>query len=57
MNNETKKKQESEQADGNEFARFDDLMKRLISVPKKEIDEKAEEYEKLKEVKKKAVKQ
>lgn len=51
MNNESKKKQESEQTDGNEFARFDDLMKRLMSVPKKEIDEKAEEYERVKKAK------
>lgn len=43
-----------EQTDGNEFARFDDLMKRLMSVPKKEIDEKAKEYEIKKAVKKTA---
>ena len=41
---------ESEQTDGNEFARFDDLMKRLMSVPKKEIDERAAEYDKEKEL-------
>lgn len=40
----------SEQADENEFARFDDLMKRLMSVPKKEIDEKAAEYDQEKEL-------
>ena len=45
MKPKTEKKQESEQTDGNEFARFDDLAKRLMSVPKKEIDEKAAEYE------------
>lgn len=45
MKPKTEKKQESEQTDGNEFARFDDLAKRLMSVPKKEIDEKATEYE------------
>ena len=46
MKPKTEKKQESEQTDGNEFARFDDLMKRLMSVPKKEIDEKQTEWEK-----------
>ena len=48
MKPKSEKKQESEQTDGNEFARFDDLARRLMSVPKKEIDEKAEEYEKKK---------
>jgi len=47
MKPEKKKKEEaSEQTDGNEFARFDALTKKLMSVPKKEIDEKAVEYEK-----------
>jgi hypothetical protein len=35
---------ESEQADENGFARFDDLAKKIFAVPKKEIDEKAAEY-------------
>lgn len=43
---------ESEQTDGNEFARFDELARRLMSVPKKEIDEKAEEYDKKKKASK-----
>lgn len=47
---------ENGQTDENEFARFDDLMKRLMSVPKKEIDEKATEYEQNKEHKKAAKK-
>jgi hypothetical protein len=51
MKREPEKKpeiEESEQTDGNEFARFDDLLRRLISVPKEEIDEEAAEYEKQK---------
>ena len=55
----TKKKKErieSGQTDGNEFARFDELTRHLMSVPKKEIDEKAKEYEaeKAKETSRKA---
>ncbi len=45
MKTKTEKTQESEQTDGKEFARFDSLIKRLMSVPKKEIDEKTTEYE------------
>lgn len=56
MKTKTEKKLENEQADGNEFARFDDLARRLMSVPKKEIDKKADEYEKQKQSKKKAAK-
>jgi len=49
MKPKTKKEHiESEQTDGNEFARFDELARRLMSIPKKEIDEKAAEYEKQK---------
>jgi len=43
---------ETGQTDENEFARFDDLMKRLMSVPKSEVDEKQAEYEAKKTVKK-----
>lgn len=35
----------SEQAEENGFARFDDLARRLMAVPKKELDEKEAEYQ------------
>jgi hypothetical protein len=35
---------ESEKADDSERARFARLAKKLVQVPKKEIDEKAEEW-------------
>lgn len=47
-----KKIETSEQADNEEFARFDALVKKVMSVPKKEIDAKAEEYEQKKAAKK-----
>lgn len=40
-----KESQENEQAEENGFARFDDFARRLMAVPKHEIDEKAAEYE------------
>jgi hypothetical protein len=40
--------EEGEQTDGNEFARFDELTRRLMSVPKKEIDALAAEHKKRK---------
>jgi hypothetical protein len=36
---------QSEQTGGNEFARFDELTRRLLSVPKPEIDKKAAEHQ------------
>ncbi|MEO6727188.1 MAG: hypothetical protein ABIU20_08075 [Blastocatellia bacterium] len=49
---QTKKSKESEQTDGNEFARFDELARRLMSVPKKEINEKITEHEKKRKARK-----
>lgn len=40
-----KQKAASEQAEENGFARFDDLTRRLMAVPKKELDEKEAEYQ------------
>ena len=55
MKSEKKKEQErSGQTDGSEFARFDELTRCLMSVPKREIDEKAAEYEREKAKKKPA---
>ena len=44
------KKKQPESANG--FESFEDLTKKLMAVPKTEIDEKATEYEKAKRAKK-----
>jgi len=46
----------SEQTDGNEFARFDTLVRQVMSVPKKEIDRRQVEWE-AEKAKKKAARQ
>lgn len=47
-----KKKIETKK-DGKEFERFDDLLKKVVSVPKSEIDKREKEYKK-RQAKKKA---
>lgn len=46
MKQEPKEERSERASDNEEFARFDDFVKRIMTVPKKEIDKKAAEYEK-----------
>ncbi len=46
------KKETETKQDGNEFNRFNDFGRKLVSVPKKEIDEREREYQEQKKAKK-----
>lgn len=47
-----KKKIETKK-DGKEFERFEDFVRKIVKVPKSEIDEREKEYQKKKAAKKK----